>query len=147
MQDQKKISRRAALALAVSVSVLLGAGAPAAWAKAAPHDAMVPFRSDEDLIAYLKKVRRTPPPAPPSPAPMAADGMTASAPAANKAERASSGPGENITNTQEANVDEGGIVKMHGDTLVILRRGRLFTVSLAGNRMRNVDHIDAFPPG
>ena len=36
-----------------------------------------------------------------------------------------------ITNTQEAGVDEGGIVKVRGDILVILRRGRLFTVSIA----------------
>ena len=52
-----------------------------------------------------------------------------------------------ITNTQEADVDEGGIVKVRGDTLVILRRGRLFTVSLAGGGMRPVDSINAFPPG
>jgi hypothetical protein len=52
-----------------------------------------------------------------------------------------------ITNTQEADVDEGGIVKVRGDTLVILRRGRLFTVSLAGGGMRPIDSINAFPPG
>ena len=52
-----------------------------------------------------------------------------------------------ITNNQEADVDEGGIVKVRGDILVILRRGRLFTVSLAGGGMRPVDSIDAFPPG
>jgi hypothetical protein len=44
-------------------------------------------------------------------------------------------------------VDEGGIVKNRGDTLVILRRGRLFTVSTAGGRMRPIDSIDAYPPG
>ncbi|HWT11911.1 MAG TPA: beta-propeller domain-containing protein [Allosphingosinicella sp.] len=53
----------------------------------------------------------------------------------------------NITNRQEANVDEGGIVKVLGDFLVILRRGRLFTVSLAAGGLRPIDHIDAFPPG
>jgi hypothetical protein len=52
-----------------------------------------------------------------------------------------------ITNTQEADVDEGGIVKIRGDILVVLRRGRLYTVSLAGGGMRPVDSIDAFPPG
>ena len=36
---------------------------------------------------------------------------------------------------------------MRGDTLIVLRRGRLFTVSLAGGRMRPVDAINAFPPG
>src|SRR5439155_19904322 len=35
-----------------------------------------------------------------------------------------------ITNTQHAGVDEGGIVKLHGDHLVILRRGRLFTIAI-----------------
>jgi hypothetical protein len=52
-----------------------------------------------------------------------------------------------ITNTQVAGVDEGGIVKLSGDNLVILRRGRLFTVSVADGAMRPVSAIDAFPPG
>ena len=46
-----------------------------------------------------------------------------------------------ITNTQEAGVDEGGIVKMRGDILVILRRGRLFTVS-TGRRRDAADRFD-----
>jgi hypothetical protein len=54
---------------------------------------------------------------------------------------------DRITNTQEADVDEGGIVKKRGDLLVILRRGRLFTVSIAGGDVRPIDHINAFPPG
>lgn len=52
-----------------------------------------------------------------------------------------------ITNNQVTGVDEGDIVKARGDTLIILRRGRLFTVSTANGRMRPVDHIDAYPPG
>lgn len=52
-----------------------------------------------------------------------------------------------ITNTQEANVDEGGIVKVAGDYLVVLRRGRLHTISTAGGGLQAVDHIDAWPPG
>ena len=36
---------------------------------------------------------------------------------------------------------------MIGEHLVILRRGRLFTVSYAGGTMRPVDSINAFPPG
>ena len=51
-----------------------------------------------------------------------------------------------ITNTQHAGVDEGGIVKVHGDHLVILRRGRLFTVRI-GDDMRPVSMVDAFGPG
>jgi hypothetical protein len=34
-----------------------------------------------------------------------------------------------ITHTQEAGVDEGGIVKAHGDHFVVLRRGQLFSVA------------------
>lgn len=50
-----------------------------------------------------------------------------------------------IINNQVAGVDEGGIVKLHGDTLVILRRGRLFTVSTAGGGLRAVDTVSAYP--
>ena len=53
---------------------------------------------------------------------------------------------ESVTNVQTAGVDEGGIVKRHGDTLVILRRGRLFTVDVAGEP-RPVDAVDAYAPG
>ena len=54
---------------------------------------------------------------------------------------------ESITNNQEVGVDEGDIVKVRGSNLVILRRGRLFTVSLANGGLRPVDSINAFPPG
>jgi hypothetical protein len=52
-----------------------------------------------------------------------------------------------ITNNQQAGVDEGDVVKARGETLVILRRGRLFTVSTAGGRLQAVDSINAYPPG
>lgn len=52
-----------------------------------------------------------------------------------------------ITNNQEAGVDEGDIVKMRGDTLVILRRGRLFTVDTSGDELRAVDSVNAWAPG
>ena len=54
---------------------------------------------------------------------------------------------ESITNTQHAGVDEGGIVKLHGEHLVILRRGRLFTVRIGDNSLKPVASIDAFAPG
>lgn len=50
---------------------------------------------------------------------------------------------DGITNVQHAGVDEGGIVKLHGDHLVILRRGRLFTVALNGD-LRPIAAVDAF---
>jgi len=53
---------------------------------------------------------------------------------------------EQVTNNQHTGVDEGGIVKVHGDYLVMLRRGRLFTVDVGGGRLRPVDAADAFGP-
>lgn len=53
---------------------------------------------------------------------------------------------ESVTNVQHAGVDEGGIVKLHGDHLVILRRGRLFTVSLRDGELTPISSIDAFGP-
>jgi hypothetical protein len=56
-------------------------------------------------------------------------------------------PGEeSVTNVQHAGVDEGGIVKVHGDYLVMLRRGRLFTVAVGDNALRPVSATDAFGP-
>ena len=52
-----------------------------------------------------------------------------------------------ITNNQEAGVDEGDIVKAIGETLVILRRGRLFTVDTRDGGLRALDRVDAYPPG
>ena len=53
---------------------------------------------------------------------------------------------DSITNTQHAGVDEGGIVKVHGDHLVILRRGRLFTVKVGGNALEPESSVNAYPP-
>ncbi|MDX6576024.1 MAG: hypothetical protein QOE96_1977, partial [Blastocatellia bacterium] len=53
---------------------------------------------------------------------------------------------ESVTNTQHAGVDEGGIVKLHGDHLVVLRRGRLFTVAVGDNALKPISAVDAFGP-
>ncbi|MDB4998046.1 MAG: hypothetical protein JWM74_5478, partial [Myxococcaceae bacterium] len=52
-----------------------------------------------------------------------------------------------ITNTQVTGVDEGDIVKVHGDHLVILRRGRLFTVKVGGDALAPGFSAMAFAPG
>jgi hypothetical protein len=54
---------------------------------------------------------------------------------------------ESITNVQTAGVDEGGIVKRAGDHLVILRRGRLFTVRIGGDALQPAAMADAYAPG
>jgi hypothetical protein len=52
-----------------------------------------------------------------------------------------------ITNTQHAGVDEGDIVKLHGNHLIVLRRGRLFTVTLGRRELGPTEAVDAFGPG
>jgi len=51
---------------------------------------------------------------------------------------------ESITNVQHAGVDEGGIVKLHGDHLVVLHRGRLVTVAMGGDALSPISSVDAF---
>ena len=112
------------------------------------------FASDAELIAFLNKRaaaqraklrrRRCRWNARAAPPPPAAEAATADANIVVTGSRVAS---DKITNTQEADVDEGGIVKKRGDLLIVLRRGRLFTVSIAGGGMRPIDHIDAYPPG
>ena len=55
-------------------------------------------------------------------------------------------PTDSITNVQQAGVDEGGIVKVHGEHLIILRRGRLFTVAIGDNSLKPISAVDAFAP-
>jgi Beta propeller domain/Carboxypeptidase regulatory-like domain len=57
------------------------------------------------------------------------------------------GEAESVTNTQTAGVDEGGIVKVHGDHLVMLRRGRLFTVNVADRGLAPISSVNAYGPG
>jgi hypothetical protein len=132
--------------LAVSAPSLAKPGGWTGW-RNSPHATMLPFKSEEDFRRYLadrakrQEARRksqsnyAPQAAPAAPADSAA------------AEAAAPATDDSITNTQEAGVDEGGIVKVRGDILVILRRGRLFTVSTRNGELRPIDYIDAFPPG
>ena len=50
---------------------------------------------------------------------------------------------EDITNTQEEGVDEGGIVKSIGDYLVVLRRGGLYSIDVAeSGETQQIDGIE-----
>lgn len=120
------------------------------------------FRDTAELSDFLAKLQKrgddseayeeggpllSPPPPPPAPPP-----PPMAAPVAQAADdvvivTGASKASDDITNTQIAGVDEGGIVKMAGGNLVILRRGRLFTVSLKDGGMTPVDAINAYPPG
>ena len=77
---------------------------------------------------------------PSAPSPAAAE-----APAATVTPDASGAT--SITNNQEQGVDEGDIVKVRGDDLLILRRGRLFSVRISGGRLVPKSVINASPPG
>ena len=61
-----------------------------------------------------------------------------------KSAAAPSALADSITNVQHSGVDEGGIVKLRGDHLVILRRGRLFSVE--ASTLKPVSAVDAFGP-
>ena len=49
------------------------------------------------------------------------------------------GPSIDDTNNQHDGVDEGGIVKIAGDILVVLRRGRLFTIHASAEQLTPID--------
>jgi hypothetical protein len=151
-----------------------------AWA-APPAAAMKPverppalqaFASEAELKAFLEELKKklapqgsrvagglkydaqpvtaTAPPVVPSPA---APPAPAAAPAkiAEQSVGTDKSKDESVTNVQTAGVDEGGIVKVHGDHLVILRRGRLFTVRIGQEGktadLKPVSAVDAFGPG
>lgn len=125
--------------------------AAAGNAKKTDKKTMRAFASEDELKAYLRKLaeerkremRRmraessgnlnAPPPAP-------------TAQAATETAKSGAKDDESVTNTQHAGVDEGGIVKLHGDHLVVLRRGRLFTVAVGDNALKPISAVDAFGP-
>ena len=156
---------------ALIVCLLLGASGWLAAEQAAPQKTMRAFASEREFEALLKRWefdaerrrRQQPVPVavmapPPAPSPPAQPASAASAvpllspgTAANALDAvAVSGTAveeASITNVQTAGVDEGGIVKRHGDHLVVLRRGRLFTVKVGGDALQPVAMIDAYAPG
>jgi len=106
---------------------------------------MEPFKSDQELAKYLRQIaerqnRRQ--------RGMGVTDSVAQAPAtAEKASPAKEAlDEESVTNVQHAGVDEGGIVKVHGDHLVVLRRGRLFTVAIGDGALKPISAVDAFGP-
>jgi hypothetical protein len=126
--------------------------APPAWTAAdftAPRKTLKAFANDEELQQLFKgwadeyqrrrdESRRR----------SLNDGALASqAPApASAAAKEAKAEADSITNVQHAGVDEGGIVKLHGEHLVILRRGRLFTVRVGDSDLRPVSAVDAYAP-
>jgi hypothetical protein len=148
-------TRRAVLSYALTTVAAASAGCVLPGALAASRNTLKPFESEAEFLRVFKRwsessaqrQRRSMADAAGSvamnmaPVPMAA-------PVAEQAKKeAASSDKESITNNQTAGVDEGGIVKRAGDHLVILRRGRLFTVRVGGDALEPVHMIDAFAPG
>lgn len=121
---------------------------------------MKAFTSEQAFLAYMKKfkteqrrVMEMSPPAPASPAPaaMASANDAASSPI-QKVEvtgsrvKADKNKDDGITNVQTEGVDEGDIVKKRGEYLIILRRGRLFTVKVNENNFQAVSMSNAYAP-
>jgi hypothetical protein len=80
-------------------------------------------------------------------APQMSAPAAAPAPAAVSKTAESAAASDGITNVQTAGVDEGGIVKRAGDFLVVLRRGRLFTLRVGADALQPVAWLDAYAPG
>ncbi len=143
----------------LSVALLFTAFSSAALAAApTPKKTMKAFASEQAFLAYIEKfkqaeIRRAKeaPPAPPAPAADAAYAGS-SAPALQKVEvtgskiKADKNKDDGITNVQTQGVDEGDIVKKRGDYLIILRRGRLFTVKVTENNLQVVSRANAYAP-
>ncbi len=101
-------------------------------------------RENERLAKEAKKFEESAPAGMAQPQPAAPPAQAA--PAASAASAEKSADGESVTNVQHAGVDEGGIVKVHGDHLVVLRRGRLFTIEVANGELTPIASIEAFGP-
>src|SRR5256886_2041510 len=126
-----------------------------AWNKDAKKT-MRAFGSEDELKNYFRRLaeerkralaraRREASVNPPAPPGLAGVANQTASPA-KAAEGYAAKDEESITNTQHAGVDEGGIVKLHGDHLVVLRRGRLFTVAIGDGSLKPISTVDAFGP-
>ena len=157
---------RSTLLFATAAICAASLGSAGCAAMTGQHGATLrPFGSDAEFAAFVRHLSSgymppppPPPPPPPMPAPPPPPAPGMAPPAAPPAAEASSNylsgtpataakSDESITNVQHAGVDEGGIVKVHGNYLVILRRGRLFTVRIGDGALQPVSASDAFGPG
>jgi len=145
----RKVTLRLAVATACA-AIMLATGSTGA----APKKTLQAFASDREISDLFKRWaaedrsraearRHSSSEAGPAASAELSSGVMQAAPLAKMADQAA----DSITNVQHAGVDEGGIVKRHGDHLVILRRGRLFTVKIGENALAPVSVADAFGAG
>lgn len=115
-----------------------------------PDKTMKRFRSEAELKEHFRKMAERDADArrersASNAMPLATAESTAPA-AKMSAESKSKDDESGITNNQHAGVDEGGIVKVHGQNLVILRRGRLFTVRVGDSTLEPISSVNAYAP-
>jgi hypothetical protein len=151
-------------ALSTFTSAAAGSLAALPARAAAPGGTLAAYRSEDEFVQALQRwqaeaqrLRGRPRRESPNAQGAAADSLgappAALAAAPQVLEYAKSAGAElsrqadGITNVQTAGVDEGGIVKHAGDFLVILRRGRLFTVRVGDQQLEPVGMVDAYAPG
>ena len=138
-----------ALKTPLLLSLLLSCAAHAAAVDTAPRKTLKAFASEQALSAYLDKLaaqqlalqRR---------AELQMQAMPTQVPVVSAMSKSAEVAGaltDSVTNTQTVGVDEGGIVKVHGKHLVMLRRGKLFTVNVGPQALRPVASLDAYAPG
>lgn len=146
MQLARPVRRSSLHILCAALLVWSGMAPPtqaaSSQAQNVPQKTLKAFSSERALVDYLRKRQKRP-----APSSKAYGGVPMPAPVPAAQEATASIAMDSITNTQEAGVDEGGIVKIKDDLLVVLRRGRLFTVSIRNGELQPVDSVDAFPPG
>jgi hypothetical protein len=108
---------------------------------------MKAFGSDQELARYLRELAEKQKLTRRKTAGLVSNEAQAPAAVAKAATDSSSDKDEEaVTNVQHAGVDEGGIVKVHGDHLVVLRRGRLFTIAIGDGALKPISAVEAFAP-
>ncbi|KRD75905.1 beta-propeller domain-containing protein [Lysobacter sp. Root983] len=157
------MNRKIVVSIALSAVLLAACAKPATPPVSKPSSTLQSFEDEAafqraltNLQQAMKRRRQEaakeyamapPPPPSPPPAPMSfAESSAVDAPAQASADAAAAAP-ESITNIQTLGVDEGDIVKNAGDYLIVLRRGRLFSIRVGGDGLQPVATIDAYAPG
>ncbi len=131
--NEAKLAMKTFFLITITTALLIAAMAACAEVPAGsippqhglqPAKTMRPFQSEQELSTYLralaekqKSALRAEQYAQPS-APSAVAGVASKSSDAKSETK----DDESVTNVQHAGVDEGGIVKVHGDHLVVLRR-------------------------
>ena len=154
------MNRNVVVSIALGALLLTACAPRATPATTKQQDRLTSFQDDAAFKKALAKVqlsrqrreaelyKTAPLPPSPPPAPMAAaEPAAVSLPAASMDAAAAAPAAETITNVQTQGVDEGDIVKKAGDYLIVLRRGRLFSIRIGGGGLQPVATVDAFAPG